>query len=388
LINCIKIDVNHRTIDPRCKPALEAQMNNGLDDVLATETVLSHVDGAAGDLIIRGSTLDELVGRKRYEDVLELLLTGFFDVLPAADRLAAALGDARQRMFQHLPSAGAGALRLPVLEAMRALMAQIEDGDDLTIALNLVAAPAVFAPALIRMKRGESPIAPNPSAGHAQDVLHMLHGADASNEAVAALEAYLIVVCDHGLNASTFAARVVASTHAGLVSAIIAGLSALKGPLHGGAPGPVLDMLDAVGRAENAEAWLGRALDRSDRLMGFGHRIYRVRDPRADALMRVVRGLAASRRDHSPRFALAQSVEEAALRILARRKPERSLKTNVEFYTAVLLEALGFPRQSFTCVFAMGRVAGWIGHAREQALHGRLIRPQSRYIGPRPDRAA
>jgi citrate synthase len=370
------------------QPALEIEMNNGLDDVLATETTLSDVDGAAGDLIIRGKALEEMVGRLSYEDVLELLLADFFDNFPDADRLGAELGCARLRMFQHIATAGAGALRLPVLESMRALMAQIEDGDDLATALNLVAAPAVFAPALIRIKRGETPIAPNPSAAHARDVLHMLHGVDASDESVAALDAYLIVVCDHGLNASTFAARVVASTHAGLVSASIAGLSALKGPLHGGAPGPVLDMLDAIGRAENAEAWLERALDRGDRLMGFGHRIYRVRDPRADALMGVVRSLAASRRAPSPRFALAQSVEQAAVRILARRKPERSLKTNVEFYTAVLLEALGFPRESFTCVFAMGRVGGWIGHAREHALYGRLIRPQSRYIGPRPDRAA
>ncbi|WP_158817619.1 citrate synthase/methylcitrate synthase [Methylocapsa sp. S129] len=363
-------------------------MNNGLDDVLATETVLSDVDGAAGALIIRGRSLDELAGLARYEDVLALLLSGFFSDLPRPDRLGADLGSARQRVFSRLAAQDERLLRLPVTEAMRALLALIEDGDDLATALNLIAAPAVFTPALVRLKQGHAPIAPDPSAGHAKDVLRMLHGKESRDEEAAALDAYLVTVSDHGLNASTFAARVVASTQAGLTSAVIAGLCALKGPLHGGAPGPVLDMLDAIGHPEDAEAWLDGALDRGDRLMGFGHRIYKVRDPRADALMGAVRNLAAARRDNAGRFSLAESVEAAAIRILARRKPDRSLKTNVEFYTAVLLEALGFPRESFTSVFAMGRVGGWIGHAREQALYGRLIRPQSRYVGPRPDRAA
>jgi citrate synthase len=363
-------------------------MNNGLDDVLATETTLSDVDGAAGALIIRGRSLDELAGLGRYEDVLELLLDGFFADLPGAGDLGLALGGARQRAFRLVAACDERLFRLPVFDAMRALTAQLEDGDNLAAALDLIAAPAVFAPAIIRVKRGEAPISPNPSESHAKDVLHMLHDGEVDDDEAAALAAYLITVSDHGLNASTFAARVVASTHAGLASTVIAGLSALKGPLHGGAPGPVLDMLDAIGAPEDAEAWLEGALDRGDRLMGFGHRIYKVRDPRADALMRAVRGLATSRRDNAGRISLAEAVEAAAVRILARRKPDRSLKTNVEFYTAVLLEALGFPRESFTCVFAMGRVGGWIGHAREQALYGRLIRPQSRYIGPRPDRAA
>jgi citrate synthase len=363
-------------------------MNNGLDDVLATETTLSDVDGAAGALIIRGRSLDELAGLDRYEDVLALLLDGFFGDLPGAEELGVALGRARQRMFQLLSTQDSRVFRLPVVDAMRALMAQIDDGDDLAAALNLVAAPAVFTPAIIRLKRGAAPIAPDVSAGHAKDVLHMLRGGETGDKEAAALAAYLIAVSDHGLNASTFAARVVASTQAGLTSAILAGVGALKGPLHGGAPGPVLDMLDAIGRAEDAETWLENALDRGDRLMGFGHRIYKVRDPRADALMGALRKLTASRRVNGGRIALAEAVEAAAVRLLARRKPDRSLKTNVEFYTAVLLEALGFPRESFTCVFAMGRVGGWIGHAREQALYGRLIRPQSRYIGPRPDQAA
>jgi citrate synthase len=363
-------------------------MNNGLDDVVATETTLSDVDGRAGALTIRGRSLDDLAGDCRYEDVLVLLLSDFFDGFPDPDRLSARLGEARQRMFERLGAQCDLARRLPVVDAMRALLAQLEEGDALATAMNLIAAPAVFTPAILRMKQGCEPIAPDPFARHAKDILRMLGRKDSGDAEAAALDTYLVTVSDHGLNASTFAARVVASTGAGLVSSAIAGLSALKGPLHGGAPGPVLDMLDAIGRPEEAESWLERALDRGDRLMGFGHRIYKVRDPRADALMCAVQRLSGSRRDRAGRLALAQSIEAAALRILERRKPDRSLKTNVEFYTAVLLEALGFPRECFTSVFAMGRVAGWIGHAREQSLHGRLIRPQSRYVGPGSEQAA
>ena len=198
--------------------------------------------------------------------------------------------------------------------------------------------------------------------------------APASDAEAAALDAYLVTVCDHGLNASTFAARVVASTRAGLTSAVLAGLSALKGPLHGGAPGPVIEMLDAIGTPANARPWLEKALARGDRLMGFGHRIYRVRDPRADALKTAVRKLASASSALPGRHAIAEAVEP--------------LDTNVEFYTALLLKALGLPPSSFTCVFAMGRVAGWIAHAREQLAGGRLIRPQSVYVGPEPRIAA
>ena len=193
---------------------------------------------------------------------------------------------------------------------------------------------------------------------------------------------YLVTVTDHGLNASTFAARVVASTRAGLTSAALAGLSALKGPLHGGAPGPVVDMLNGVGRPDDARAWLEAALDRGDRLMGFGHRVYRVRDPRADALKSAVAGLNAEAGAMPDRLRLAEAIEAAALTILREHKPNRSLQTNVELYTALLLEALGFPPEAFTAVFAMGRIAGWIAHAREQLAGGRLVRPRSIYVGP------
>src|SRR6185295_5155688 len=183
---------------------------------------------------------------------------------------------------------------------------------------------------------------------------------------------YLVTVIDHGLNASTFAARVVASTAAGLVSSVVAALCALKGPLHGGAPGPVLDMLDAIGQSDRADAWIAEELKSGRRLMGFGHRVYRVRDPRASVLKATVAKL----KDRDNRIAFAEAVEAAALRALRDLRSGRRLDTNVEFYTALLLEALAIPREGFTPIFAVARTAGWIAHVREQEATGRLMRPQ------------
>lgn len=359
----------------------------GLDDVTAAETVLSDVDGVNGRLVIRGWPVEELARSTTAESAIHLLLEGFFPNLPDAEGLAAAIGAARQETFVRLAPQLAGIAALPPVEALRAGLSLIADGNDLATALKLLAAPAVLTPAIIRLRRGEAPIEPDPNAGQAADMLRMLCAVPASDAARRALDAYLVTVCEHGLNASTFAARIVASTQAGLVSAAIAALSALKGPLHGGAPGPVLDMLNAIGEPAAAEAWLSGALARGERLMGFGHRIYKVRDPRADALKAAVRALGRAEVGTN-RLALAEAVEQAALQILRREKPGRPLETNVEFYTAVLLDALGFPAESFTCVFAAGRMPGWIAHAREQEMNGRLIRPQSRYVGPAPRQAA
>jgi citrate synthase len=316
-----------------------------------------------------------------------LLWDGFFPAL--ADDLQPELGAARQAVFAQVAALDPDLVARPAVEAVRALLARLPDGDDLSLALRLVAAPAVFTAAVTRMQAGLAPVPPDPRLGHAADILRMTRGLPATDTEVATLDTYLVTVADHGLNASTFATRVVASTRAGLTSAVIAGLSALKGPLHGGAPGPVIEMLDGIGSPAHARAWLEAALARGDRLMGFGHRVYRVRDPRADALKRAVRGLAAEApRAAGGRLALAEAVEVAALAILGERKPDRSLQTNVELYTALLLEALAFAPGAFTCVFAMGRVAGWVAHAREQVAGGRLVRPQSRYVGPRPQVAA
>jgi citrate synthase len=383
----IKIDgVSLRAFLAPSKQQLETAMSDGLENVVAADTVLSEVDGQAGRLIIRGRSLDELAGRTTYEQVTHLLWEGFFDNLPAD--LAPALAAARMEVFAEVSALDTGLLDRTPIEGMRALTARLADGDDLNVALRLVAAPAVFTAAVVRAQAGEAPVRPDLALGHAADTLRMLRGKPATRAEVDALDTYLVTVSDHGLNASTFAARVIASTRAGLTSAVLGGISALKGPLHGGAPGPIIDMLDAIGRPENARAWIEAALDRGDRLMGFGHRVYRVRDPRADALKSAVRKLTEGSNTMPGRLAFAEAVETAALAILKARKPDRSLQTNVEFYTALLLEALAYPPSAFTCVFATGRVCGWIAHAREQLAGGRLIRPQSRYVGPKPRVAA
>jgi citrate synthase len=368
------------------KQEMETAMSDGLEDVVAAETVLSEVDGKAGHLVIRGYTLDELAGRTAFEDLVHLLFEGFFDDLPAD--VGPALGAARAEVFAEVSALDTGLLDRTPIEAMRALTARLGDGDDLAIAFRLIAAPAVFTAAVARAQAGEAPIKPDPALGHAADILRMLRGRPANRAEVEALDTYLVTVSDHGFNASTFAARVIASTRAGLTSAVLGGISALKGPLHGGAPGPVIDMLDGIGTPSNARAWIEAALARGDRLMGFGHRVYKVRDPRADALKGAVRRLTEGSNVMPGRLAFAEAVEAAALAILKEKKPDRALDTNVEFYTALLLEALAFPPSAFTCVFAMGRVAGWLAHAREQLAGGRLIRPQSRYIGPMPRKAA
>lgn len=361
-------------------------MSDGLEDVVAANTVMSEVDGQRGVLIIRGHSLDELAGATRFEDLVRTLFDGFFDALPAD--LAPALGAARAEVFSEVAALDPGLLDLTPVEAMRALTARLPDGDDLAVALRLIAAPAVFTAAVVRAHQGQAPIAPDPALGHAADALRMISGQVPAKAQSDALDTYLVTVSDHGLNASTFAARVIASTRAGLTSAVLGGISALKGPLHGGAPGPVIEMLDEIGAPANARAWIEQALARGDRLMGFGHRVYRVRDPRADALKAAVRRLGDGSNVRPGRIAFAEAVEAAALAILKEHKPNRPLDTNVEFYTALLLEALDFPPGAFTCVFAMGRVAGWIAHAREQVAGGRLIRPQSVYVGPAPLKAA
>ena len=359
-------------------------MSNGLENIVAAHTVLSDVDGAAGRLIICGHSLDELAGRTSFEQMAGHMLGGFMPDWPTPDAVPAALAAARRDLFETIVQTAYLPLRLGPVELLRALTALIPDGESVETALKLLAAPAVFTPAVLRLRAGLEPIAPDATLSQAADTLHMLTGTTPGPQQAAALDTYLVTVADHGLNASTFAARVVASTRAGLVSAVLAGISALKGPLHGGAPGPVIDMLDAIGSAQNARPWLEAALDRGDRLMGFGHRIYRVRDPRADALKGAIRELGAD----TGRLVLAEAVEQAALAILRERKPDRTLETNVEFYTALLLEALGFPPEAFTCVFALGRTTGWLAHAREQIAGGKLVRPQSVYVGPRPQAAA
>ncbi|HEV3176498.1 MAG TPA: citrate synthase, partial [Stellaceae bacterium] len=353
-----------------------ADVTGGLEGVVAAETVLSHVDGERGSLIIRGLPL-EILAPRGFEPAVALLWDGFIDAKSDARELAERLGVARRHAFDQLGYWLPAARDRTLPEGVRLSLAALRDTAG---ALDIAAALPVALAAILRARQGLTPVAPDPRRRTAADFLQMMRGAPASEGEAAALNTYLAAVVDHGLNASTFTARVVASTRASLAAAIGAAFSALTGPLHGGAPGPVLDMLDAIDTPERIDPWLEDALARGERLMGFGHRVYRVRDPRADALKAALQRLGPA----SGRLAFAELVERRALALLRRRKPSRAIDTNVEFYTALLLDALGVPRDAMVSVFAMSRVAGWIAHALEQQRTGRLIRPASRYVGPEP----
>ncbi|MBK6688898.1 MAG: citrate synthase [Deltaproteobacteria bacterium] len=362
---------------------MENKSKSGLEGINVADTRLSEVDGAAGRLIVAGSAIEDLAGRVEFAQVVgRLLQIHGVEVRLGEGRLWAherisRLGDALDR------SDGMDALRAALahqnaqLPALGGPRAEVEFDE----VLRAIGATATYVAAWSRRQAGQPPLAPSAARGHAEDYLYLTRG-EAPDSAVRALDAYLVTIVDHGMNASTFAARVAASTGTDLYSALVAGVGTLKGPLHGGAPGPVLDMLDQIKRPEAAEAWLTEALDAGRRIMGMGHRIYRVRDPRAAVLERALGEL--ERGPSRPRLQLARAVEQQAERLLAARHPDRPLKANVEFYTAVLLEAVGLPRRAFTPTFAVGRVAGWCAHVLEQRSTGRLIRPEARYVGDRP----
>jgi len=351
--------------------------NSGLEGIVAAETVLSEVDGEAGRLVLRGHRLQDIAGRRSVEWLIAELWRGFAQGNLSEPSLRRDLAAMRVTVFADVVPLLPQAARLAPIEALRLLLAAVPD-EATDLPLRLTATMAVGLAAVLRTRAGAAPVPPDATLGHTADLRRMLHGTPATPQEVAALETYLLTATDHGLNASTFTSRVVASTAAGLASSVTAALCALKGPLHGGAPGPVIDMLDEIGTPENAEAWLDAAVLRGDRLMGFGHRVYRVTDPRSDVVKHAVESLGRNQ----GRIRYAEHIERAALAVLAKRKPARSLQTNLEFYTALLLEALEIPRDAFTGVFAAARVAGWIAHALEQTAEARLIRPQSRYIGP------
>ncbi len=347
----------------------------GLEGVNAADTRISHVDGERGQLVVIGSDVEQLAASTPFEQVAHMMLAqGRGEPIASP-----ALGDARARAWELLPRLGDALAATDGMDSLRAALAHIwATGDDTADAVTAIGAAPVFVAAWNRTHRGLAPIAPSPELDHATDYLRMTTGTLPDPAAAKALGAYLVTVSDHGMNASTFTARVIASTASDLISSVVGAVGALKGPLHGGAPGPVLDMLDAIGTPANAEAWLLNELAAGNRIMGMGHRIYRVRDPRAAVLEHAVKPL------NTPRLALAHAVETAAAKILRERKPDRPLAANVEFYTAVLLDAVGLPREQFSPTFAVGRIAGWSAHVLEQRRTGKLIRPASTYVGQMP----
>ncbi|MDF1657883.1 MAG: citrate synthase/methylcitrate synthase [Verrucomicrobiales bacterium] len=351
----------------------------GLEGVVVAETELSHVDGLEGQLLIRGQCVEAIAGNLTFEECAALLWTG-----STSPDFREKLGRSRFQAWHQLSRQPQLLTLHNPMDAIRGFVGGFDaTGDLFEDALTVTGAIPVMVAAWSRRKNGEDPIEPDPRASHAEDFLQMIRNKSANESKIAALDAYLVTVIDHSLNASTFAARVVASTRSDLISAITAAIGALKGPLHGGAPGPVLDMLDEVGEPHRAHGWVRAELDKGNRIMGMGHRIYRVRDPRALVLERCIDRMSTSS-ETAERIKLAKAVESAALKELAIRKPDRKLCANVEFYTAVLLEAVGLPRNLFSPTFAVGRVAGWCAHVMEEQRCGKLIRPTAKYVGPRP----
>jgi citrate synthase len=350
----------------------------GLAGVLVARTELSEVDGMAGRLCLRGHALEALAGAQPFESVVALLLDGALPEPPRRAALQAELGSARARAFAQL------APRFEALwaeEAMTTLRTALSTLPEQATPCDVLGMAAVSSAAWIRRAQGQPLLVPRPDLPHARDLLRMASRREVSEAEGSLLDAYLVTVAEHGFNASTFAARVTASTGASLVAAVVAGVATLAGPLHGGAPGPVLDMLDAVGEAARARAFVQAELGAGRRIMGMGHRVYRVRDPRAFVLERALRAHQADG-GRSTRLDLARAVEAAAEDELARKYPERALRANVEFYTALLLEALDIPRSAFTAIFACARAAGYAAHYAEQRRSGRLIRPSALYVGP------
>ncbi len=363
----------------------DAEIERGLEGVVVAETRLSDIDGAAGELTIAAFPLSELAANATFEETLFLLWN---DRLPTADELDAlrddlagkrALPDAVRPVLRAAAEADAPAMDALRMGAAAASLAR-DDEDPEADARHLVAQFPTIVATYWRLRRGDEPVAPREDLRHAASYLHLLTGAEPDPAETRGLETYLNSVVDHGLNASTFTARAIVSTEADLVSAVTGAVGALKGPLHGGAPGPVLEMLLEIRESADPEGYLADLLDSGERVMGFGHRVYDVRDPRAAVLSDAAERFYAASGDEDF-LDLAREFERTAVDVLADRKPGANLETNVEFYTALLLHGIGVPRELFTATFGVARVGGWTAHCLEQLSDNRLVRPRARYVG-------
>jgi citrate synthase len=350
----------------------EGVMSGGLEGVVVAETVLSHSDPVRGMMWVRGHDVPDLVARHGFEGTVGLLWDGF---VPAVSRasLTEAFGAARVDAFAGLNDHAHGR---PLLEGVRMGLASLPDT---ATPAELVGAMTVIVAALLRISKGLAPVAPDPTLSTAADLLRMWHGKPVDPTMVAALDTYFTVMAESGLNGSTFTARIAASTHASLTDAVLGAWCVFTGPLHGGAPGPTLDMLDsAAAAAAGLDAWLEAKLRAGERLMGFGHRVFRGNDPRAEAMRLALERMGPM----AKRLAFAAHLQQRVAAVAERVKPGLRLPPNVEISAALLLDGVGFPREAFTPVFAVCRCAGWIAHALEQRKTGRLIRPASKYVGP------
>lgn len=364
----------------------------GLDGIVVANTEMSLVDGQVGHLAIRGYDVEELAGRASFEEVAYLL---WFGALPNGQQLAEfcdKLIAARTLPEETEAAITLAAKRMGPMDALRFAVASLSaddpDLDDesqeakIDRACRILARVPVIVASYQRQRNGQQPVKSRDDLGIAANYLYGITGNVPGEAETRGLNTYLCTVSDHGMNASTFTARVIASTASDMISAVTGAIGALKGPLHGGAPGPALSMIEEIGTPDRAEAWMKDAISQGKKLMGFGHRIYKVRDPRAEVLYAAAEELA-DETDEREALALAKAVEQAGVKVLNEAKPGRNLNTNVEFYTALLLRELGLSADLFSPTFAVGRTAGWIAHIMEQQAGGRIIRPQSEYVGPR-----
>src|SRR4051794_1282562 len=349
-------------------------VQSGLEGVVAFATEIAEPDKEGGALRYRGVDIEDLVGAVPYEKVWGLLVDGSFEpgLMPAEPHpLLVRSGDPRVDV-----------------QAALAMLApewgfqQLIDISDEQARMDLARASVMALSFVAQSARGlGKPFVPQTEVDKGQTIAERFlirWRGEADPDHAKAIDAYWISAAEHGVNASTFTARIVASTGADCAAALSSAIGALSGPLHGGAPSRVLQMLDEVEQTGDAEKWVKDALDRGDRLMGFGHRVYRAEDPRARVLRRTAREIG------SPRLEVAEGLEQAALKELHERKPDRVLATNVEFWSAVVLDTAEVPAELFTPMFTCARVAGWSAHILEQKREGRLIRPTAIYVGPQP----
>jgi citrate synthase len=364
---------------PAPAPTDDRPYSPGLEGVIAGETSLGKVDGERGQLTYRGYRIGDLVEHGSYAAVANLLWTDEWD--PAHRLPTGPVPGSVMDVLRALPTSTSP------MNAIRTAVSAWGAATELPFPPTVEQARALtaFSPsalaAFARLRSGQEPIEPDPSLNLVEGFLYQLKGERPDPGTARALDAYFVVGAEHGFNASTFTARIITSTRSDIASAVVGAIATLKGPLHGGAPSEVVDQLAKMGDIEHAEAWLRDALDRGERLMGFGHRVYRAYDPRAAALRKVAEGM-----DHKPDWLqLAIEVEDVALRLLAERHPERALKTNVEYYAAPVLQGVGLTPDLFPATFSLARHAGWTAHVLEQAGANRLIRPDVRYVGP-PER--
>jgi citrate synthase len=357
-------------------PSGDRAWSPGLEGIVAGETALSKVDGERGRLLYRGYRIGDLVERGTYGAVANLLWTGEWDRehrLPTGP-----IPDAVLTTLRGLPT------KAKPMDALRTAVSAwgATQALDWPPTVEQARALTSFSPsalaAFARLRQGKDPVDPDPSLDLVSGFLYQLTGERPDRSTARALDAYFVVGAEHSFNASTFTARVITSSQSDIASAIVGAIGTMKGPLHGGAPSMVVDQLAKVGSKEHAEQWIREALDRGERLMGFGHRVYRAHDPRAAALRKVAESM-----EHKPDWLqLAIEVEDVALRILAERHPERAIKTNVEYYAAPVLQGVGLTPDLFTATFSLARHAGWTAHVLEQAATNRLIRPDVNYTGP------